>query len=346
MHMRFDMEEKQYKVFIAGGTGFIGYHAAKLFLEKGFSVDTIALPSEINLGNWYPKEIKLFFGDLFLMSEEAIFQLISKNKYDVFVYALGPDDRVIPKTPAWNFFYDRLVIQATKVCQAAKRAGIKKCIVLNSYFSYFDKLNRGLLSRNHPYIKARVEQIKAIKSLSAPNEFETIFLELPFIFGTMPNRKPLWKEHFLDQFSKMKMVMFPSFGGTAAIDVSGVAEAIVASALYGKTGEYPIGQINISYKSLIKLMMKSIGDKRAFLGVPGWICFIWAKRISRNLLKKGLESGLRYEKLMTQILNKRFFIDMTSLKKQWNYQQLGFFGGEDVLQSIQLTIKKCYEDCH
>ena len=39
------------KVFIAGGTGFLGYHAALKFLDLGIQVDTIALENEITISN-------------------------------------------------------------------------------------------------------------------------------------------------------------------------------------------------------------------------------------------------------------------------------------------------------
>ena len=35
------------RVFIAGGTGFLGYPTAEIFLEKGVQVDTIALKGEL-----------------------------------------------------------------------------------------------------------------------------------------------------------------------------------------------------------------------------------------------------------------------------------------------------------
>lgn len=38
------------KVFIVGGTGFLGYYATLEFLKRGHEVDTIALP-DIPLGD-------------------------------------------------------------------------------------------------------------------------------------------------------------------------------------------------------------------------------------------------------------------------------------------------------
>jgi nucleoside-diphosphate-sugar epimerase len=333
------------KVFIAGGTGFLGFHAGQLFLEKGIAVDTIALPDEIIIGDWFPKSIGLRFGNLFQMSGEEIAALLKEKHYDAFVYALGPDDRVIPSAPAAAFFHDKLVVQARKICLAAKNAGIKRCVVLNSYFSYFDRLTGGKLAKKHPYIQARVEQEEELINLGEAGIFEVMILELPYIFGTMPGRKPLWREHFLTHFDGYKSIMYPNQGGTAAIDVSGVAQAIVAASANGEGGmRYPIGQTNLSFEELINRMMEAIDDPRRFRGLPGWICAIWAGNLDRKLKKKGLESGLDHAKLMTQICNRTFYVDPDEFKKRMNYQELGFDGGKDVLESIKLTMRACYPE--
>lgn len=323
----------------------MGFHAAKLFLEKGIMVDTIALPNEISLGDWFPKSIGLQFGNLFQMSGEEIAALLKGKNYDAFVYALGPDDRVIPPAPAALFFHEKLVLEAKKICLAAKNAGIKTCVILNSYFAYFDRLMDGELSKYHPYIKARVEQANELISLNETGVFEVMILELPYIFGTMPGRKPLWGEHFLSHFDRLKSIMYPRGGGTAAIDVSGVAEAIVACSINGEPGmRYPIGKINLSFEELINFMMEAIGDPRRYRGVPAWICALWAGNLDRQFRRRGLESGLNHAKLMTQICNRTFYVDPDEFKKRLNFQELGFEGGKDVLESIKLTIRACYPE--
>ena len=81
------------KVFIAGGTGLLGYHAAKEFLARGDEVRALAIP-DTQLGDWFPKEIELKYGNVFELSEDELIPLM--EGCDGFVYALGPDDRVTP----------------------------------------------------------------------------------------------------------------------------------------------------------------------------------------------------------------------------------------------------------
>jgi nucleoside-diphosphate-sugar epimerase len=130
------------KVFIFGGTGFLGYYSALEFLRKGHSVDTMALPVKDDkdlsgVGDWFPKEVGLKYGNLFEMSEEELTEVL--KGYDAMVYAVGPDDRVVPKAPAYDFFHNLLVKACGRVFSAAKKAGVKKAVLLSSYFCYFDR---------------------------------------------------------------------------------------------------------------------------------------------------------------------------------------------------------------
>lgn len=329
-------------VFIAGGTGLLGFNSALLLRKLGVQVSTIGLPKELEIGKWFPKDIELSFGDLFTMTEKQIVQLLKQKKYDAFVYALGPDDRVTPPEPAYDFFYDKLVTQAKKVCSAAKKAGVKKCVVMNSYFSHFDKLSRGKLSKYHPYIRARIAQQEELFALGG-DKFEVMMLELPYIFGTMPNRAPIWRDSFLANFDGMKSVFFPRGGGTAVVTVDDVAMSVVAACINGKHGEsYPIGNINMGYEELITSMLRFKGDNRKYVGLPGWLCALFGAKLNRENKKNGKQSGLNLAKLMTQIQNKKFYIDPNPTQQKLKYAELGFASSSDVMEKIKESIQRCY----
>lgn len=341
-NVKFDVK----KVFIAGGTGFLGYYSALKFLEMGTTVDTIALPNEINLGDWFPKEIGLNYGNLFEMTEDEIYDILKDKGYDTFIYGLGPDDRVTPPAPAYDFFKLRLVDHCKKICMAAKRAGIRRCVVMNSYFAHFDKVKNGLLSESHPYIRVRVEQQKELFAIGETGKFDVMMLELPYIFGNMPGRLPLWKEVFLDRFDKMPAIFFPT-GGTNMIHVKGVAEGVVAAAYNGENGKaYPIGNEDWKYKEMINLMMESIGSKKRFFGMAAWLCYPAGAFINYKEKKHGKQGGLNYAKLMTQIQSKNFFFGdiVKDVRKELGYDVLGFNGGGTVRDGIIQTMRACYPE--
>lgn len=338
------MRHEVRSVFIAGGTGFLGYHSALLFRKMGIAVATAALPGEIDLGTWFPSDIPLAFRDLFASTDDELVKMLSGG-FDTFVYALGPDDRVIPKAPALDFFREKLVIQCRRVCAAAKRAGIRRCIVMNSYFSEFDRRLDGRLSGRHPYIRARREQEEAVFSLGEDGVFEVVSLEFPFIFGTMPGRKPLWRDSFLSHFEGGKALFFPGGGGTACIAVSGIAEAVVAASFNGENGRaYPVGKENLTFRDLLNLMMESIGDPRRYRPVPAFLAAIGGRRIDADFRKKGRQSGLDHARLMGDILSRKFFLDPEPTETALGYSELGFAGGTDVRESIRETLRACYPE--
>ncbi|MGB4618544.1 MAG: NAD(P)H-binding protein, partial [Dethiobacteria bacterium] len=236
-------------VFIVGGTGFLGYYSALEFLKKGIAVSSASIP-DVKLGDWFPKQINIVSDnlDVFKASEEEIAEVL--RGHEAMVYAVGPDDRVVPPAPSYDFFHDKLVVQCSKVVRAARKAGVRRVVIMNSYFAYFDRQPgyNGRLSRNHPYIRARVEQAEACIKLGEKGVMDVMILELPYIFGSMPGRMPLWKEVFLDRFDKMPAVFFPK-GGTVMIHVRGVGQAVVAATVNGEHGKrYPIGAYNMKYK--------------------------------------------------------------------------------------------------
>jgi nucleoside-diphosphate-sugar epimerase len=336
------MKHNVKNVFIAGGTGFLGYYSSLLFLEKGCKVSTVALTEEIGLDKWFPKEIDTRFANLFELSEDDIYALLKDRGYDTFVYALGPDDRVTPKAPSYEFFHLRLVDYAVKICRAAKRAGIKRCIVLNSYFSYFDRLHNGALSRKHPYIRCRNEQAESIIGLGDDGTFDVMILELPYIFGAMPGRMPIWKSVFLDRFSKLPAFYFPD-GGTAAIHVNGVAQAVVAAAFNGEhKGKYQVVNENIRYSEMIGLMLRYARIDKKFVKMPRWLCWLSGYMVLIEERMKGLQGGLDPRGVMTQILSSNFYINPSVIKRELNYAELGFNGGDSCEKGIEEAMLRCY----
>ena len=341
-------KEKINKVFIAGGTGFLGYYSALEFLRQGVKVSTISLP-DVTLGEWFPKEIEVQYGNLFEMKKSEFIELF--KGFDAFVYSVGPDDREhAPKgETAYGFFHKRLVEKVIPIFEAAREAGVKKAVLLNSYFAYFDReLPEKKLSGRHPYIKVREEQADALINAGggkADGGMDVVVLELPYIFGSIPERTPLWKEVFLDRFASMPAVYFPK-GGTAMIHVTGVAEAVVASAFYGQHGDkLPIGQENHKFQFMIDEMMKAAGAKKRYVGVPCWMATLGGVFVHLGLRSRGESSGLNYCKLMKDIQSRDFYIPEETTKKikeHLHYDEFGFKGGKPVIDGIYETMIKCY----
>jgi nucleoside-diphosphate-sugar epimerase len=262
--------------------------------------------------------------------------------YDYMVYSVGPDDRITPPAPSYDFFRQRLVTAVGKVFLAAEKAGIKKAVVYNSYFTYFNQIYPQLqLEKYYPYVRARIEQAKLLNEQK--KKMEVVVLMLPYIFGSMPKRTPLWKDVFLDRYANGKKTIFFPKGKTTMINVKHIGEAGMGALLYGKDGEYyPIGDQNKSYNFMLDEMMKAVlGHTRKIINPPGWLCALGAKSIVKKERKEGKEPGLDYPRTMKDIMSKEIVIPedvMDKVNKELH------IGRGDLEQGIKDTMAACYPD--
>ena len=74
-----------------GGTGLLGCEAARIFIEKGHEVTSVALPP-LPEGAPIPKEMKLQMCNIYEKTDDEIRELL--KGHDCFVFAAGIDERV------------------------------------------------------------------------------------------------------------------------------------------------------------------------------------------------------------------------------------------------------------
>lgn len=115
------------KVFVTGGTGFIGSHVLKCLLERGFEVAALRLPGEkprISL----PAEPSWVDGDL----ESDLVQAMKPARVLVHLAAWGVDPSFESWTDCvrWNFS------ASLKLWLAAVGAGVRRFVIAGSCFEY------------------------------------------------------------------------------------------------------------------------------------------------------------------------------------------------------------------
>lgn len=304
------------------------------FLKRNHQVSTIAIP-DVNLGKWYPSQVSIQYGNIFTIEQAKLVKLLTG--FDALVYAVGPDDRTTPNSPAYEYFHEKLALTTQRVFQAARLAKIKRAVILNSYFAYFDRIYpKKKLAIHHPYIQCRIEQAEfAIEA--GGEQVDTMILELPYIFGTMPEsaRPPLWKSIFIDRFKNLNLIVFPN-GGSTMITVEHVAEAIVDAIENGKRNQrYAIGDENISWKEMIELMFSTYGAGKKVLTLPKWVFLIVGAFRRWNLKRKKIYEGLDSYYLFKDILTDHFYIEPSDQKEKLQYNTGG------VRDSIVKTIQAC-----
>ena len=325
------------KIMIIGGTGLLGYHAMIEALRKGHAVMSLALP-DMRLEGWFPGEAVARYGDVFTMRDDELAAAL--RGCEALIYAIGPDERIIPRAPAYDFFHERLVEGCGRVLACARQAGIRAAAVCNSYFATFDRTWPGArLAERHPYIKCRVEQ--AARCLAeGRGAMRVAILELPYIFGMMPARVPLWKDVLFERLKRLNPILYTD-GGSAMITAEHVGQALVGAVERGADGRFPIGDINMRWKDMLALICRAMGLRRRIIILPGALAFLpalYGKRVQRQEQAKGLEAGLDHGRVFHDILRRFMYIDAGE-----SVRALGY-GCGGVKQAIAETVRACYPE--
>lgn len=319
------------RVFIVGGTGLLGSKAAEIMLNDGHEVFALSLPFD-NKKLQLPKNLILYTYDINQLSDDNLAELM--YGMDVAVFAAGVDERIDFKPPISEAYDAYNIKPLDTLLRVSKRVGVKKCIVLGSYFCYFAKIWPKLkLEENHPYIKNRLAQEALTFSYNDVN-FETVVLELPYIFGIQIGRKPVWSK-FIELFDKPRIIFFPK-GGTSMITLNQVGVAIYHAILYGKPHTaYPLSYKNMMWKDLIKIVLKGMNHHKPIVTIPNFIAFFGFLKLKHDYRKKGFEPGLNPLKFL-KLMSKKAYID-PHLSKDLNIPD------DDMIGAITESIQYAYE---
>ena len=329
------------KIMIVGGTGFLGYYATLTALQRGHEVAAFAL-DDVSLEGWWPENVPVGHGDVFQMTEDELVPIF--EGCDAFIYSVGPDDRITPEAPSYDFFHRHLVTDASRVFRAARRAGVKRSAVNNSYFAYFDRaFPEKELAKYHPYIRSRVEQAATLIEESgggaAKGGMDVMVLELPYIFGQMPERMPIWKDVYIERFFRYPAIFFPK-GGTSMISVDHVGEAMIGAVEHGIHGtRYPVADENHPFRWMIREFEKGLGIKKPIIQPGAKLCAMGAERIAKEEAKKGREAGLDMSRLMTDIMAYELYIPEEVIREN---SELLDFGRGGLEKAIEETMHRCY----
>jgi dihydroflavonol-4-reductase len=257
----------QKSVLIVGGTGFLGYHAVLKLLQKGWEVTVLGLPPAPP-ADLFPNSVKVVLLNLDSATDEELLTLLDGQSGIVF--AAGMDDRSTPKKPAYPKFHHANVETPVRLLKLAKQAGIKRAVVLGSYFAHFNRTWPELkLAEKHPYIRSRVEQEQAVTAIPG---LDVDVLELPYIFGAMPvpGWKPLWNP--LVKYLRSMNTIFYMRGGTACVSVDTVAQAITGALESSSPGNcFPIGDENLTWSDLLTRLAAADGRRVRVLTLPTWL---------------------------------------------------------------------------
>ena len=298
------------KVFMIGGTGLLGSAAAQLFIDRGHSVKTLALPP-LPEGAPLAPEMEIVFANYLEKTDEEMAELMADC--DTFVFAAGVDERVEFPAPVYESYKKYNIDPVRRLLTIAKKCGVKHSVILGSYFAYFAKEWPELeLTKHHPYIRSRIEQEEVALSFAQDGSMDVAVLELPYIFGTQPGRKPVWVI-LIEQLAGMKpCTMYPK-GGTTMVTVRQVAEVIVGAAEKNVGGNaVPVGYYNLTWNEFLRIVHSAMDDpSRGIINIPKWSFKVFGLYMRKQYKDKGVQGGIDPVGL-AEIMCRNTFID-----KKW-----------------------------
>ena len=300
-----------------GGTGLLGCEAAIQLIKHGHHVTSVALPP-LPQGAPIPEEMELILGDINKNTDDEILEMLKGN--DVFIFAAGVDERVEFPAPVEHYYYKFNIAPLERMLPLCKKAGVKKAVVLGSYFAYLSKLRPELhLEDRNKYFKSRLIQEKVCEDMCKDGDFSCKVLELPYIFGTQPGRKPVWTI-LIEQtamMDKLPFTMYPK-GGTAMLTCRQVGEVICGAAETDVPGyeALPIAMYNMRWNEFLSYVYdaRGMGKDRKIVGVAPWMMKLGMIGIAIDYKKRGIDSGMDPFNL-PDIMDLNLYIDNTISKR-------------------------------
>lgn len=302
-------------VLIFGGTGLLGSAAARILIDRGHSVKTVASP-HIPKGAKIPEEMQIIFGNFLEMSDIELEHLMTEA--DVFIFAAGVDERAEFEPPVYEAYKKYNIDTVDRYLSFAKKCGVKRSVILGSYFAWLAKKCPEMnLQLKHPYIKSRLEQEETAFKY-ADGDMAVAVLELPYIFGIQPGRKPVWTilAEQLKRFEKMPFTVYPR-GGTAMITVRQAGEAIAGAAETAVGARaYGISCYNMSWRKMLKIVYSALydDDNRLIVDCPTFAFKLFGKTMRKEYSNRGIEAGIDPVGL-ADIMDKRLFIPTDEAKE-------------------------------
>lgn len=306
------------KILVLGGTGFLGYYTTEELLNRGYEVKSVALPPMPVDDLFSSDKVENILADINDLSDEEVLKLL-EDVYGV-MYAIGADERVIPDAPAFTFFYEANVRPTQRLARLAAQSGVESFVIFGSYFAEFAERITDVDLKSQAYPATRLLQ-EQLGFAEGEGKMRVTSLRLPYIFGAMPGRTPLWKM-FTDQVKGREV--YPVLeGGTAAVTARQVAQAAVGALEKGEHRKtYALGGINLKHKEFADIMVHALGqeDMTNVPVLPLEAVIENYKALDEKAAAEGKEYGVHME-INANMSSRDLFIDPTEVMQELGYEE-------------------------
>ncbi len=257
------------KVFVTGGTGFIGSHVVRLLLQQGYTVKALVRSSS-NLQNLRGLEVEIVIGDL---NDPELWLQMRGCQYLFHIaahYSLWQKDR--------ELLYHHNVLGTRNVLVSAEKAGIERTVYtssvaaigVGSFGQVADETHQSPLEKlvgDYKKSKFLAEQ-EAMQAAARGQEVVVVNPSSPI--GPL-DIKPTPTGDIILRFLRRQMPVYLNTG-LNFIDVRDVGWGHLLALQKGKSGDrYILGNQNLTLKELLDQLAHLTGMKAPQRSVPIWL---------------------------------------------------------------------------
>lgn len=257
------------KIFVTGGTGFVGTNVIRLLLQEGYEVRTLVRPTS-NLDNLQGLNIELAEGDLNdpdlwqkMQGCQALFHIAAH-------YSLWQADR--------EQLYRNNVLGTRNCLAAAQRAGVERSVYTSSAAAIGPGEKGVPVNETHQSpVEDLIGHYKQSKfwAEQAAMEAAQTGQDIVIVNPTAPigawDAKPTPTGNIILRFLRRQMPFYLDTGLTF-IDVQDVAWGHLLALRKGRSGDrYILGNQNMSLKSLLDLLESLTGLPAPRRAISLWI---------------------------------------------------------------------------
>ena len=257
------------RVFVTGGTGFIGSHVVRSLLQEGYQVTALVRPDS-NLSNLQGLAVDIVKGDL---NNPNIWEQMQGCEYLFHVaahYSLWQKDR--------DLLYINNVEGTRNILAAAEKAGIERTVYTSSVAAIgVGKLGQVVDETYQSPVEKLVGDYKKSKflaeqvAISAVNQGQDIVIVNPSSPIGPLDIKPTPTGDIILRFLRREMPAYVDTG-LNFIDVRDVAKGHLLALEKGKSGDrYILGHQNLSLKQLLEQLSQITNLPAPQTSIPAWI---------------------------------------------------------------------------
>jgi nucleoside-diphosphate-sugar epimerase len=242
------------KIFVAGGTGALGGHAATHLASKGH---------DVTVGGRHPAHAATPMAAMPFLQGDYVAGDYSAERlagFDQVVFAAGNDPRHVPQGADFDAFLIKANHEAVPAFFAACReAGVKRAVQLGSFYP---QAMPGLLAGNS-YIRSRLAACEGARAQGRAG-FDVISVNAPFMVGTVPGLPSAIFDPYT-QWAKglIPIPVFAPPGGTNFMSFQSLSEALAGALARGEPGKaYLVGDENLSFAAYFQLFFDAARDLR------------------------------------------------------------------------------------